>query len=437
MEASFLPNCDCPQKDILLKDATVTFQELNLEEEYFPMVSAAGSQAFYALPPPPIRPSLSPIRGLSSSAVLSPFPSPSATPEKRENSTEIDYGDLYGNSDDDENDGSFEPDSDVPTGPLDHSSVITSPSARAQSNSSQATDRRPSHQSLSSEMQILQLRRQLGNAASTRRQLQSRQAELLRALAEKTIAKGQLEVRISALVKENGEGRQISQQLKTAYSRIRALEDDVAILKRDKEDLNQEIKAVVAAKNAAIKKREEVQEANILLKKELSSQNRQLAAALLEIHKLRVSLEKAMRDLQKKDGDLEEAVQALEKMYKLFGKPAHVDEISVESEQTGQKDNKIKNLLEEQELLMARVKDSKDKWVLMSNTLSSVLALIQNILAMNPRLSIRAILEDVANMIKGRLDSNCGKRHNSRESTGDEEARRAKRARVEEVPDCD
>jgi len=48
--------CGCPSKSVPLKDIMVVFEGLDHDEEYFPMVSAADNQAFYSLPPPPVRP---------------------------------------------------------------------------------------------------------------------------------------------------------------------------------------------------------------------------------------------------------------------------------------------------------------------------------------------------------------------------------------------
>ena len=49
-------DCGCPEEIVLLKDSKVTFKNLNHEDEYFPMVAKLSVEAFFGLPPNPIRP---------------------------------------------------------------------------------------------------------------------------------------------------------------------------------------------------------------------------------------------------------------------------------------------------------------------------------------------------------------------------------------------
>ena len=48
--------CGCPEQVVPQKDFRALFQELKLDEEYFPMVSRKESRAFFGLPPKQVRP---------------------------------------------------------------------------------------------------------------------------------------------------------------------------------------------------------------------------------------------------------------------------------------------------------------------------------------------------------------------------------------------
>ena len=48
--------CGCPEQIVSQKDFMVTFRELKLDEEYFPMIARTESRAFFGLPPNQIRP---------------------------------------------------------------------------------------------------------------------------------------------------------------------------------------------------------------------------------------------------------------------------------------------------------------------------------------------------------------------------------------------
>jgi hypothetical protein len=49
-------DCNCPYQIVSQGDAGVVFQELDPQEEYFPMVARDYDQAFFGVPPKAIRP---------------------------------------------------------------------------------------------------------------------------------------------------------------------------------------------------------------------------------------------------------------------------------------------------------------------------------------------------------------------------------------------
>jgi hypothetical protein len=55
-ETDFPPGCECPKKDVAMKDTWVSFHDLDPEEEYFPMISVKVHGSLYGLPPTSIRP---------------------------------------------------------------------------------------------------------------------------------------------------------------------------------------------------------------------------------------------------------------------------------------------------------------------------------------------------------------------------------------------
>jgi len=90
-------------KDILLKETAVTFRGVDPEEDYFAMVSAAYDQAFFSLPPCPIRPAPLPIQSKPSSASQSPTQASLSTPSKANSLENHSFDeDSYGVSDDED-----------------------------------------------------------------------------------------------------------------------------------------------------------------------------------------------------------------------------------------------------------------------------------------------------------------------------------------------
>ena len=79
-----LSECGCPEQLVSLKESRAVFSGLNHEEEYFPMVSRTDIQAFFALPPKPLRPN-APVANLSdrSSLIKTPMSSiPTIKPDE-------------------------------------------------------------------------------------------------------------------------------------------------------------------------------------------------------------------------------------------------------------------------------------------------------------------------------------------------------------------
>jgi hypothetical protein len=117
--------CGCPQKVVLLKDAEVEFDGLDLEEEYFPMVSAAGSQAIYGHPPLSLRPSQPLVQRSHHARSSTLSPSAAGLSRNADSPGDNDYNDLYGVSDDEDTGATTEVDTSSP--------VRTSSSKRSKS----------------------------------------------------------------------------------------------------------------------------------------------------------------------------------------------------------------------------------------------------------------------------------------------------------------
>ena len=80
---------------------------------------------------------------------------------------------------------------------------------------------------------------------------------------------------------------------------------------------------------------------------------------------------------------------------------------------------------------MANIKEKSDERAVLASTLTSVLSLVQDVLMLNPRISIRTPLEGARTLIRGRLDLGAGTRRARDDDNGSEEDRPARRARVE------
>jgi hypothetical protein len=138
----------------------------------------------------------------------------------------------------------------------------------------------------------------------------------------------------------------------------------------------------------------------------------------------RDDLSKATKELQEKDAEIQSAIARLEgtdqeAVTNGEASNGNVHDPNEVNQELKNKDIKIRGLLDENDTLMAKIKEKADERAIMASTLNSVLGLVQGVLAFNPRISIRTPLEDARTLIQGRLDPGGGTR---RERDDDDEA---------------
>ena len=175
------------------------------------------------------------------------------------------------------------------------------------------------------------------------------------------------------------------------------------------------------------------------IKKKSDVRKNQIVLASSDIQKLRDDLDTATKALQQKDAELQLAIARLDGSTQeaLEVSNGHVHDPSECKQELKNKDIKIRGLLDENDTLMAKIKEKTDERAVMASTLNSVLGLVQSVLAVNPRISIKTPLEDARTLIKGRLNLEEGTRRERDDDNAVEDARPAKRARVENSIEID
>ena len=280
------------------------------------------------------------------------------------------------------------------------------------------------------------MQRQLDAALSIQRQLEAQISQFQSADAEFQIVReqltaaqekhGLLEAQVADLGKARTELTSVKTQLHEALQGQQKLSAEVSRLQAKEAELSkdlaekQQIQGQLTARVSDLLKAEvDPDQVHKLLE----------TAASSEIQKLRDDLEKATKELQEKDAEIQQAIEQLE------GSSDNPQEVKQEFKN---KDIKIRGLLDENDTLMAKIKEKTDERAVMASTLNSVLGLVQTVLAFNPRISIRTPLEDARTLIQGRLNLGTGtRRARDDDDDGAEDARPARRARVENSIELD
>jgi len=140
--------------------------------------------------------------------------------------------------------------------------------------------------------------------------------------------------------------------------------------------------------------------------------------------------------LQLKDAEIR---QVTERLNGINQKAPTIDEArSVEHEdEMRRKDIKIKGLLEENDILMTKVREAREQCETIASTLDIVFGVVKRLLNLNPRTQIRAPLQSVAAMIQG--VSNLGNEGSGAKRLSDDtaEARQAKKIRIQDAIEVD
>jgi len=176
-----------------------------------------------------------------------------------------------------------------------------------------------------------------------------------------------------------------------------------------------------------------------LTKNNSSNKQNQLDELKRDIRALKEELEKATTSNQEKDSEIQLLVSTRKDLPQHSATNTH-DRASKLNQHRQENyvelqnmKRKIEALLEENDTLAGQVKDASDAYATMTSTLSTVRVLIHGAPAQNPSLSIKTSLQDILNMIQGRLNSGTGMSRERDEDVGVSQLRLAKRVKLEDV----
>jgi outer membrane murein-binding lipoprotein Lpp len=181
---------------------------------------------------------------------------------------------------------------------------------------------------------------------------------------------------------------------------------------------------------------EKAQEKSRVRKEKITDLEKELGTANSQIQILLDDLNKMKADLQLKDAEIRQAMERLDGVNQKA--PMNGENQNVErQDEIRRKDMKIKGLLEENDILMTKCRETREQCENIASTLDIVFGVVKKVLNLDPRTQIRAPLQSITAMIQGVL--NLGNEGGGAKRVNEEsvETRQARRIRMEDAIEVD